>query len=74
MISRDLNILDLITILSFYIAVENLDENEQQTNMLKNKLDEQDDKYLKKAIDLIETSIKQNKIIIEQNEKLLERI
>ena len=74
MISRDLNILDLITILSFYIAVENLDENEQQTNMLKNKLDEQDDKYLKKAIDLIETSIKQNKTIIEQNEKLLERI
>lgn len=74
MISRDLNILDLITILSFYIAVENLDENEQQTNMLKNKLDEQDDMYLKKAIDLIETSIKQNKIIIEQNEKLLERI
>ena len=70
---NNFKILDTITILSFGIAMENLQENNQQTEMLRKKLEEQDDLYLKKTIELLEKSISQNEIIIEQNERLLER-
>lgn len=64
--NRQLDILDIITILSFCIAIKNLEENEKQNNLLKRKLDNQDNVYLKKII-------QQNEIIIAQNEKLLKR-
>lgn len=66
-------LLDFINILSFVIAIENLEENSQQTKMLKDTLDNQDNNYLKKIVDLLEKSIKQNELIIEQNKQLLER-
>lgn len=66
-------ILDAITIVSFFIAIENLQENNTQTEMLKQKLDEQNDHYLKKSIELLEKSIVQNETIIRQNEELLRR-
>lgn len=70
---KQFNILDIISILSFYIAIQNWQENEMQSDLLAKKLDNQDEKYLKKTIDLLEESIRQNNIIIEQNKKLLER-
>ena len=66
-------LIDAISILSFFIAIENLDENNQQTKMLKDTLDNQDNNYLKKTVELLEKSIKQNELIIEQNKQLLER-
>ena len=65
--------LDVIAILSFVIAVENLNENENQSKMLKDTLDNQDNIYLKKIVSLLKESIKQNELIIEQNKQLLER-
>lgn len=64
--NKQLDILDIITILSFCIAIKNLEENEKQNNLLKRKLDNQDNVYLKKIIH-------QNEIIIAQNEELLKR-
>lgn len=66
-------VLDAVAMFSFYIAIKNLQENSQQTEMLKQHLDDQDEKYLKKAIVLLEKSILQNEIIIQQNKELLER-
>lgn len=66
-------LIDAISIVSFFIAVENLNENNQQTKMLKNTLDNQDNIYLKKILLLLEKSIEQNELIIEQNKQLLER-
>ena len=65
--------LDFIAVVSFLIAVENLDENNQQTKMLKDTLDNQDNNYLKKIVNLLEKSIEQTELIIEQNKELLER-
>ena len=48
--NKQLDILDIITILSFFIAIKNLEENEKQNNLLKRKLDEQDNIYLKEII------------------------
>ena len=56
--NRQLDILDIITILSFCIAIKNLEENEKQNKILSEKLDNQDKIYLKK--------------IIEQNNKIIE--
>lgn len=64
--NRQLDILDIITILSFCIAIKNLEENEKQNKILSEKLDNQDNEYLKKIIN-------QNELIIKQNEKLLKR-
>lgn len=71
--NKQFDILDFISIMSFYIAIQNLQENEQQSTILKDKLDEQDNTYLKKAIELLEKSIEQNDIIISQNKELLNR-
>lgn len=48
--NKQLDILDIITILSFCIAIKNLEENEKQGKILKNKLDNQDKEYLEKII------------------------
>lgn len=48
--NKQLDILDIITILSFCIAIKNLEENEKQNNLLKSKLDEQTNDYLKEII------------------------
>lgn len=48
--NKQLDILDIITILSFCIAIKNLEENEKQNNLLKRKLDNQDKEYLEKII------------------------
>lgn len=64
--NRQLDILDIITILSFCIAIKNLEENEKQNKILSEKLDNQDNEYLKKIIN-------QNELIIEQNKELLKR-
>lgn len=71
--NKQLDILDIITILSFYIAIKNLEENEQQSKILESKLDIQDNEYLKNIVKLLDHSIKQNEIIIKQNEELLKR-
>lgn len=71
--NNQFTIIDIITIMSFYIAIQNLQENEQQSALLKDRLDEQDNNYLKKAIELLEKSIEQNDLIIKQNEELLKR-
>jgi hypothetical protein len=68
------DILDVITLISFYIAIQNLQENEQQSKLLEQKLDHQDEAYLKRAIELLQESINQNKIIISQNEELLKKM
>lgn len=62
--NNKLDFIDIISVISFYIAIRNLEENEQQSDLLKNKLDEQDDIYLKK-------SIEQNELIIKQNEEII---
>lgn len=71
--NNNLTGLDLLTIVSFYIAIKNLKENEQQSDILQTKLDDQDNVYLKKTIELLEKSIEQNDLIIKQNEELLKR-
>lgn len=48
--NKQLGFLDIVTILSFYISIQNLKENEQQGEILKNKLDNQDKEYLEKII------------------------
>lgn len=65
--------IDAIAIVSFFIAIENLSENNKQSQMLKDTLDNQDNTYLKKIVALLEKSIEQNELIIEQNKQLLER-
>lgn len=71
--NEQFDIIDIISVFSFYIAIQNLKENEEQSRILRDRLDEQDNVYLKRAIELLEESIKQNDLIIEQNKKLLER-
>lgn len=48
--NKQLGFLDIVTILSFYISIQNLKENEKQGEILKNKLDNQDKEYLEKII------------------------
>lgn len=72
--NNQLDILDIITIISFYIAIQNLQENEEQSKLLEEKLDNQDNKYLKRTIELLERSIEQNELIIQQNKELLAKM
>lgn len=71
--NKQLDVIDIISILSFFIAIQNLKENEEQSGILQTKLDDQDNVYLKKAIELLEKSIEQNDLIIHQNKELLDR-
>ena len=48
--NKQLGFLDIVTILSFYIAIQNLQESEKQSGILKQKLDNQDKEYLEKII------------------------
>lgn len=48
--NKNFEILDLISVLSFYISIQNLKENEQQSEILRKKLDNQDKEYLEKII------------------------
>jgi hypothetical protein len=72
--NNQFDILDIITLISFYIAIQNLQENEQQSKLLEEKLDHQDEYYLKRAIELLEESIEQNKLLIQQNEEILQKM
>lgn len=65
---NNFNPIDILSVLSFYIAIQNLKENEEQSDILRDKLDNQDNKYLKRMVDLLEKSIEQNDLIIKQNE------
>jgi hypothetical protein len=71
---NQLDFLDIITLISFYIAIQNLQENEQQSKLLEEKLDHQDNQYLKKTIELLEKSIQQNELLIQQNEEILRKM
>lgn len=71
--NKQLDIIDILSIVSLYLAIKNLEENEQQSKILESKLDIQDNEYLKNIVKLLDHSIKQNEIIIKQNEKLLKR-
>ena len=71
--NKQLDVIDIISILSFFIAIQNLKENEEQSGILQTRLDDQDNVYLKKTIELLEKSIEQNNLIIEQNKELLKR-
>jgi hypothetical protein len=68
------DILDIVTLISFYIAIQNLQENEQQSKILEEKLDHQDEYYLQRAIELLEESIEQNKLLIQQNKDILAKM
>jgi hypothetical protein len=73
-INNQFDILDLLTVISFYIAIQNLKENEQQSKLLEEKLDHQDEYYLKRTIELLEESIEQNKLLIQQNDEILRKM
>ena len=60
----NLSFLDMLTILSFIIGIENLRLNEEQNKQLDQHLSEQDEHLLSKIIS-------QNELIIEQNELLI---
>lgn len=55
---------DLLDIISIYLALKNLELNEQQVNDLNEHLRKQDNNYLQKAIE-------QNEIIIHNQEEIL---
>lgn len=63
----------LLAIWSLQVAYKNMSENNQQTKMLREHLNYQDENYLKKSVEQNEIIIKQNELIIKQNEELLER-
>lgn len=59
-----LSFLDVLTILSFIIGIENLSLNQQQVTSLEQHLSKQDTELLSKIIS-------QNELIISQNELLI---
>jgi hypothetical protein len=61
---ENLSFLDVLTILSFIIGIENLSLNQQQVTRLEQHLSKQDTELLSKIIN-------QNELIIEQNELLI---
>lgn len=60
----DWSFIDIISVLSFIIGLENLKLNEQQIRGLDDHLKKQDDNLLAKIID-------QNILIIQQNEEII---
>ena len=60
----DLEFLDIISILSFIIGLQNLELNERQVNNLMSEMRDHQNTMLEKAI-------KQNEIIIQQNEDII---
>ena len=63
----------ILAIWGLQVAYKNMSENNQQTEMLREHLNYQDENYLKKSVEQNEIIIKQNELIIKQNEELLER-
>lgn len=60
----NLSFLDVLTILSFIIGIENLSLNQKQVSSLEQHLSKQD-------ADLLAKIISQNELIIKQNELLI---
>lgn len=60
----ELDFLDIIALLSFYIGLKNLELNEQQVQGLMDEMTDKQDKLLEKAVE-------QNRLIISQNEEIL---
>lgn len=63
----NMSLLDILTILSFVVGVENLDLNIQQSQQLDEHLSKQDEELLK-------VIIKQNEELLEQNKLLLAKL
>lgn len=61
---NQLSLLDLLTIASFVIAIQNLSLNEQQTESLDKHLGEQDQVLEGQLIALLKKAIEQNEEII----------
>lgn len=61
----NLDFLDIISILSFLIGIENLKLNEEQVNGLNKHLSNQDDILVKQQNETLKTIIKQNEEIIK---------
>lgn len=61
---KEFTILDLLTILSFIIAIQNLNLNEKQVNSLNEHLSKQDSILEEKHIKMLEKIMKQNEEII----------
>ncbi len=59
-----LEFLDLINILSFLIGLENLDLNQKQVNNLMSEMTDHQNS-------LLDTIIKQNDLLIEQNKQII---
>ena len=60
----EIDFLDIISLLSFLIGLENLSLNEAQVNMVMEEL-------IKKQDSALETIIEQNKQIIKQNKDII---
>jgi hypothetical protein len=56
-----------LAVWGLFLNYRNMNENEQQTQSLKDHLENQDNDYLK-------TSIEQNNLIIQQNKDILARL
>lgn len=65
--------LDILTIMSFIIGVENLELNIQQNQQLDQHLNKQDEELLAKIIAQNEELLKQNQILMEKLEKSYDR-
>ena len=61
---NNLGFLDVITILSFIIGVENLQLNEEQINNLQEHLAQQDHILIEEQNEMLKTIIQQNQEII----------
>lgn len=60
----ELDFLDIIALMSFYIGLKNLDLNEQQVQGLMREMTDNQDKLLEKAVE-------QNILIIQQNSEII---
>lgn len=61
----ELDFLDIISLMSFYIGLKNLELNEQQVEGLMKEMTDNQDKLLIKSIQQNETIIRQNSEIIQ---------
>lgn len=62
--NKELTWLDILTILSYLIGVQNLNLNEKQVNDLDQHLQEQDDILIKQQNSMLKKIIEQNETII----------
>jgi len=64
-LDKNFEFLDILTILSFVIGIQNLELNEQQVNSLDTHLKEQDSILINEQNSMLRTIIEQNKEIIK---------